>query len=101
PIKRRRQDLAEGSVQERERRRGGCGDRSGEFAGRLRVALEYSASTLVHLSAVERARRRDLQICRWRDDVEPTDGPFAGGVHWPKCRGDLGEQSAARVRSHR
>ena len=71
-----------------ERRRRRRRDRSGELSGDLRVALEHAAPAVVHVSAVERARRRHFQIGRWRRHLDPADQRAALGLCRPQRRGD-------------
>ncbi len=98
PLAGRRQDLEESAVQERQRRRRRRRDRPDQLAHRLRLAVEYAPSALVHLSADERPGRRDLQVDRRRHDLESADERPADGVHRQDRHRDRAEQSAARLR---
>ncbi len=66
-------DMAEGALQDRQRRRDRCRDRSGQPADRLREPLEHPSSTMVRVRAIQWTRRRYLQIDRRRHDMESVD----------------------------
>ena len=98
---RRWQELEEGALQERQRRRGGRRHRSDEFTNRVRLAVEHAPSALVHLRTDERAGRRHLQVDRRRYDVDVNSPTACLQV----CREDRNrrraEQPASPVRGRR
>ncbi len=94
----RREDMEESAVQERQRRRGGRRDRPDQPARRLRLALEYETSDLVHLSADERTGRRAVQVQRWRYHVESAHQRPADHLRRQDRYRDRSEQPAAHLR---
>ncbi len=97
PIARRRRDLAEGALQERQRRRLDLAVRPPGLEDRLRGAVEHAASAVVHLPAVERPRQRPLQVDRRRHDVAAADRRPAGRRARPHRRRRGAARSPRRV----